>query len=308
LYWITSKLSQRAIEAMTCISELRKASNLYDDDGLLFQSPTEPWYPKYKSQSMLRNMTPIHYKALLDRYPLLMDKEQLKITESDFAVARLVTPTLGENFMVGRIWNLAWHQLRRTGAVNMQASGYVSSSSLQYQLKHESQAMSLYYAKNYSRLRLEQSARDIYVTEMYEAVGRELQSLASQRYASPHGERRKQEMIRLITEGDFKEAVRLAQHGGVACRPVILGACMNTLPCSYGGVDSVVHCGGGDSEKPCSHVLYDKEKIQQVSRLENLLDERIKKTSINSPMYESLNAQKRSVANYFSTIRILEDK
>ncbi|MEX3937270.1 hypothetical protein AB4Y32_37005 [Paraburkholderia phymatum] len=76
----------------------------------------------------------------------------LRITQQDRDLARLVTPTLDSGrFAVGKVWPLAWHQLRRTGTVNMQASGLVSDASLQFQLKHVSRAMSLYYGRGYAR-------------------------------------------------------------------------------------------------------------------------------------------------------------
>ncbi|MCW1936866.1 hypothetical protein OMD46_12070 [Pseudomonas sp. MDMC_285] len=107
----------------------------------------EPWGTKLtKINRTIRPSIP-SYAHVLQWFDKLFDPEQLRITPEDFALARLVTPTLTDEFAVGKIWPLAWHQLRRTGAVNMQASGLVSDASLQFQLKHVARAMSLYYGQ-----------------------------------------------------------------------------------------------------------------------------------------------------------------
>jgi hypothetical protein len=299
-HWVTSESSTVAVEAMTAIAALRRKCLASTTDDRLLQHPTEPWSAGISAHDVKNRQRPVRYAALIERFPLLLDAEQLRITPRDLELARLATPTLDSSYQVGTVWPLAWHQLRRTGAVNMQASGLVSDASLQFQLKHLSRAMSLYYGQNHAQVHLEESARAVYVQAMYETLGRELQNLASERFVSPHGVRRKEELVRLISVDDLKQSLQLAKRGGVACREIILGACMNKEPCPYGGVDSVAHCGGGDSGKPCSEVLYDRSKATQVARLDRLLDERLNYASSGSPMHEALSAQKRSVQNYLS--------
>lgn len=232
--------------------------------------------------------------------------DELRITQQDLELARLVTPTLdAKKFAVGKVWPLAWHQLRRTGAVNMQASGLVSDASLQYQLKHVSRAMSLYYGRGYARVRLEEDAHTLYVRTLYETLGRELVRLTTDRFVSPHGDKRKAEIVRLIAPADMKKLTRLAKDGRVACREIQLGACTNREPCPYGGIDSIAHCGGGDAEgevKPCPEVLYDLDKVSQVKALDRLLDEKLADAPPDSPLRASLEAQKRSVRNFLDVI------
>lgn len=201
---------------------------------------------------------------------------------------------------MGAVWPLAWHQLRRTGAVNMQASGLVSDASLQYQLKHVTRAMSLYYGQNHSQLRLEVRAHTLYVRTMYETLGRELQQLTSERFVSPHGQKRKAEIVRLISPEDAKKMIGLAKKGAVACRPIILGVCSSREPCPYGGIDNIAHCGGGDSAdaRPCPDVLYDSERLGAVDDLEHVLKERLATAQNGSPLMESLMAQQRSVESF----------
>lgn len=314
--WIASPSAQVAIDAMTSVAQLRvscaQANPLVplkpkDSSYPYLQSFVyEPWRVGREGSYDVRRNHPT-YQVVLAMYPKLLDPEQLRITRQDLDLARLVTPTLDVNkFSVGKIWPLAWHQLRRTGAVNMQASGLVSDASLQYQLKHISRAMSLYYGRGYTQLRLEEDAQTLYIRTLYETLGRELVQLTTDRFVSPHGDKRKAEIVRLIAPGDMKKLIKLAKAGSISCREILLGACTNRSPCPYGGIDSVAHCGGGDAEggaKPCPEVLYDRDKFQQVKALQRNLDERLMQAPINSPLRSSLEAQQRSVRSFLDVIK-----
>ena len=135
---------------------------------------------------------------------------------------------------------------------------------------------------------------------MYETLGRELQQLTSERFVSPHGDKRKAEIVRLISPEDVKKMIGLSKKGAVACRQILLGICSSREPCPYGGIDNIAHCGGGDSEvgKPCPDVLYDSEQLDAVDDLGHILKERIVTAQDGSPLMESLIAQQRSVENF----------
>ncbi|MGT3289621.1 hypothetical protein ND449_17195 (plasmid) [Yersinia ruckeri] len=313
--WITSPSASVAVEAMRRVADLRAECGLFPSEGrepidsskhYLLDYMLEPWGTKFtKINRALRPSIP-SYSQVLQSFDKLFDPEQLRITPEDFELARLVTPTLTNEFTVGKIWPLAWHQLRRTGAVNMQASGLVSDASLQFQLKHVTRAMSLYYGQNHSRVRMEEKAHTYYVRTMYEMLGRQLQQLTSNRFVSPHGEKRKSEIVRLISAADAKKVINLAKKGIVAYRPILLGICTSRIPCPYGGIDNIARCGGGDSPaepKPCADVLYDPEQLDEVEVLEAVLDERLVTAKVDSPLRASLEAQKRSVENYRYVIR-----
>ncbi|ASU41458.1 hypothetical protein hmeg3_14730 [Herbaspirillum sp. meg3] len=302
--WVTSPCVSAAVDALTLIANLRAKCAVVAFDGPLFLNcaVTEPWIGG--ARALAPTLTPhvTAYSIFTSLYPSLFDIEQLRINQRDLELARLANPTLSEKFRIGSVWPLAWHQLRRTGAVNMQASGLVSDASMQFQLKHSTRAMSLYYGQNYSRIKLEESSKYLYIKTMYETLGRELVQLTADRFISPHGERRKAEIVRLISPDDAKQSIKLAKNGGAACREILLGVCTNREPCPYGGIDSVAHCGGGDADKkdnPCADVLYDKGKRAQVDRLDEILNERLSSTLPENPLYASLEAQKRSVENYY---------
>lgn len=313
--WVTSPSVTVAIQAMRAVAELRQEIALITLPDLVAIKPSSlylidyqfaPWLTKKHAGSKSLRPSIYSYKRLLQSGIKLFDPEQLRITPKDFELARMVTPTLTDEFAVGEIWPLAWHQLRRTGAVNMQASGWVSDASLQFQLKHVARAMSLYYGQNHSKIRLEEKAHTSYVRTMYEVLGKQLQQLATDRFISPHGEKRKAEIVRLVLAAEEKKLISLAERGLVAHRPVVLGVCTSRIPCPYGGIDNIAHCGGGDSgadPKPCAHVLYDSRLLDQVENLEAVLDELIETADANSPLMGSLEAQKRSVENYRNVIR-----
>lgn len=301
--WVTSPCVEVAVRAMEVISLFRSLHSPRPVvSGLAGRYLTdfyhEPWSPsRNHNDRSLRPSIP-SYASLLESE--LFDLERVRITTEDLKLARLATPTLPEKYKVGAVWPLAWHQLRRTGAVNMQASGLVSDASVQYQLKHVTRAMSLYYGQNHSQMRLEEKAHTLYVRTMYERLGRELQQLTSDRFVSPHGNKRKSEIVRLISPEDAKKMIGLAKKGAVACRQIILGVCSSREPCPYGGIDNIAHCGGGDSEnaKPCSDVLYDSERLDTVADLEHILKERLATAQDGSPLRESLMAQQRSVESF----------
>lgn len=149
------------------------------------------------------------------------------------------------------------------------------------------------------------AAETYYLRTLYETLGKELVRLTGARYISPHGEKRKVEIVRLIDQTDAKKLAKLTKTGTVTCREILLGYCTNREPCPYGGIDSIAHCGGGDAvgeAKPCPDVLYDREKVSQVKALDRYLDEQLAGAPSDSPLRSSLEAQKRSVRNFLDVI------
>ncbi|EPS0499555.1 hypothetical protein ACVADT_001641 [Escherichia coli] len=308
--WVTSPSVSVAVEALQTIANLKAdcgfSKGMVREQGkitgrYLFDYMFEPWGTQFSKRNPINRPSIPSYSRVLYLFKKLLDPEHLRIQAEDYRLARLVTPALSDEFSVGKIWPLAWHQLRRTGAVNMQASGLVSDASLQFQLKHVAKAMSLYYGQNHSRIRLEEKAHDYYIHTMYETLGRQLQQLTCERFISPHGEKRKSDIVRLISADDARKVINLSRKGVVAHRPVLLGVCTSRTPCPYGGIDNIARCGGGDSlsePKPCADVLFDPEQLHEVELLEAILDERLAFADAGSPLKASLEAQKRSVENY----------
>ena len=210
-----------------------------------------------------------------------------------------------EKVAVSKVWPLAWHQLRRTGAVNMLASGLVTEASLQYQLKHASRAMSQYYGKNYYRLKepLSDEARAFYLREMYQTMVREFKALQSDQYVSPHGEKRKQQILSEISAKDHKELIKAGKDGRISYRQTFLGGCANSgPPCPLGGISNISACMGFDGNSPCASTLIDKSKLPTIKQLKDAVSLQMQESKKNSPRYESLKAQLESAERAINVI------
>lgn len=313
--WVTAPEVLPAIRAMTTVSRLKveaiRAHNThpYSNEELeyphLFMRCYEPWTGGQEEGWLPMTNRPniISFAEAVKAYSHIFDVNTLRITENDLEIAKLVTPILDNSkFSVGTPWNFTYHQLRRTGTVNMAASGLVSDSSMQVQLKHASRAMSLYYGQGYSRLSLDSSARDEYVKTMYEMLGKQFVQLHTDRFQSPHGDNHKTNILKIITTDDAKKLESQAKAGRIFWRETLFGGCMYKGECEYGGIENVIHCCGGDGKPACSDLLIDKEKRTVIERLIQNIDERLDNTVHGSPAWESLAAQKISAENALNVI------
>jgi hypothetical protein len=312
--WPTSPSVQIAIDAMTSVARLRMgcamnipnvAPSIEDiANPFLYERSFEPWVGNKRLKQYSIRQHSRSYKSVINTFSLLFDEDALRITEEDIKVARLISPALDpEEFQVGKPWPFAWHQLRRTGAVNMFASGLISDSSMQYLMKHSSRAMPLYYGQGHSRLCLNEETRILVVNAMYEVMGKEILNVLSERFVSPYGAERKDMIIvNLISEPDAKLFAASARKGELFFRSIRIGGCLKRGTCSYGGVESVSHCAGGDNGHPCVDVLYDKEKTESNRKMLQSVTRQLAAAPYGSPHYRSLEAEKRALENYFDVI------
>ena len=310
-YWITAPQTALAVRVMSFVSAFRtkcakniKQLTLSDENSenpYLILRPYEPWGNRSaKSYEPDTRSQAITYKSFMRKFSTLFDKNSLRITEKDLSDALLVTPTLSPSkYSVGEIWPLGWHQLRRTGAVNMNASGIVSEPSLQYQLKHLTRMMTRYYGNGSYHLdyNLDQEAKAEYVRAMYESVARSFSSFASDNFVSPHGGKRKEQLISIVNVRDHQKLVKAAQSGSIVYREIMLGACANTVPCPFGGIDYVGRCGGGDGSPACLDLLIDKQKKSQIQKLAQVLSFRLSNAVKEEPLYTSIRYQLKAVEN-----------
>ena len=216
----------------------------------------------------------------------LFDKNELKMTKEDFNLACQLTPSLDKKkFKVGEPWQFTWHQLRRTGAVNMLASGLITEQSLQYQLKHANTIMSLYYANNYYKLKfkLDEGLGSLYLEEWHQNNVRKNEVLVDKRFISPHGEKRKAQIISPITEKDHKTLIQMSKKGNLNYRETFLGGCTkNGSPCPYGGITNIVMCMGGDGSQPCESLLLDADKLGMMYKQEKMYLDKIQRSIADS--------------------------
>ena len=246
-------------------------------------------------------------------YPMLFDLVDLTITGDDLKIAKAVCPSLNaEQFQDGKPWHLAWHQFRRTGAVNMFASGTISDSSMQLQMKHLTRWQPLYYGRGNTALHLNDSARVLLVNAQYEAMGRHLVEVHTDRFVSPYGDDHKArllapgnggEPVNLISDGDAQHYEKAARKHQMNFRATALGGCMKNGQCDGDCISSVGDCAGGDGESPCINVLFDCSCADaNQKRLEGVLKQ-LEMTQPDTPRYRFLEQEKRGLENYFAYIR-----
>lgn len=310
--WITSPSAAVAIEAMTCIARLRMIAAEANPDVPITKtdiiSPPlaprsyEPWRKKseYIPLPLSISPTPQSYASLISRYSFIFDEQETRITQEDLEIARLLNPTLDpEKFDIGKTWTFGWHQLRRTGAVNMRASSLVSNPTVQYQLKQSTPAMARYYGQGFYHLNinLNNETRNEYIKTSYEMIAREFQLLQNSRFISPHGDTRKAQILHLVKSNNHAQLVKAGQQGIIAYREHLLGGCTYTGHCPYGGVENISRCGGGDGKPMCSDLILDKQRIPRIYELRSIITERLNSAVKNSPLHESLEAQLQAVEN-----------
>lgn len=130
---------------------------------------------------------------------------------------------------------------------------------------------------------------------MYEVLGKEVVRLFSDRFVSPHGEKRKAEILNLVDPNDSKRLTNLAQSGKVSWRETLLGGCTSTKPCTKGCIENVALCGGSDEKTACPSILYDREKVPALHQLSRVIASRLVEAPEGSPLRDSLEAQQRTV-------------
>lgn len=313
--WAASPTVADAVNALQIISRLRmqfdaensRISPTEQDksDPLLNSTSTEPWSSGTGACNPYHIRVPLDsISAYIQRYPLLFDENELRIKHEDLKIARQITPNLCEKtFAIGKPWPLAWHQYRRTGAVNMFSSGIISDSSMQQQMKHITRLMSLYYGKEHTRLSLNEELQETIISTMYEIMAQKLQEVVTERFISPNSQERKDELIvNILSAKDTKNLSTWVKAGKVNYRENRLGGCMKSGYCEYGGIESIARCTGGDGGKPCNDVLYDKEKRSQIQKQLVSIKAEMQKISENHPRYKALDAEKKGMENYLNVI------
>jgi hypothetical protein len=311
--WPVSKSAPIAINAMKHVAALRMlCARERGDLGITKEDECNPFLISYHYEPWGRGKNKPYstrpkagdYQDVVSRYPHLLDRKKITITTEDLRLARLITPTLNhEIFKLGQPWPLAWHQLRRSGAVNMQQSELVSDSSLQLQLKHQTLAMTLYYGRNHSRLALNEETRTLYLNAMYTEQARALSAILGPNFISPLGEERKTAIVNFIREKDAIALTKAVRSGEVSARTIRVGFCFNARPCPYGGIESITHCLGGQDDKGCPDLLMGVTRYADIQRYENAVDAQLSVVHPESPRFGALQAEKRSIEKYYAHVQ-----
>lgn len=313
--WITSPSVEPSIHALQSIARMRlKSAGRLVEGGnpRLITGSIESWRKSVEASSSDLDARALTLSVVIKCYPLLFDQQQLTVTEDDLKIARAVCPTLSrKHFQVGKPWSLAWHQFRRTGAVNMFASGDISDSSMQLQMKHLTRTQPLYYGRGHTALCLNDETRVLLVNAQYEATARDLLAMHTDRFVSPHGDMHKArllapandgEALNLISEADAKHYEKVYREHRIGGRLTVLGACMKNGQCDGDCVSSVGDCAGGDGKAPCAHVLFDRTRAAANQKRLEAVKLQLNEMPPGTPRYRHLLQEVRGLENYFGYI------
>lgn len=315
--WITSPSVKSAIQVLKSIAKMRLACvGRYSEESnpALITAALEPW-GSARTSAKKTGVRPgiASLGAVVSNYPRLFDNAELTITTDDLKIAKAVCPSLNTKwFQVGKPWPLAWHQFRRTGAVNMFASGAISDSSIQLQMKHLTRWQPLYYGRGNTALHLNDLARVLLVNAQYEAMGRHLAEVHTDRFVSPYGDDHKAKLlapanggepVNLISDGDAQHYEKAARKHQMNFRSTALGGCMKNGQCDGDCVSSVGDCAGGDGKAPCINVLFDRSRADANQKRLLGVVKQLEMTPLDTPRYRFLEQEKRGLENYFVYIR-----
>lgn len=312
--WPTSPSVETAVNAASAVARLRLTcacaspwANCSDEDisnPKLLPRGYEPWAQPTKFPYSFR-VALSSYSVFRKRFPRLFDDSTIKIAEKDLITARQFTPNLNRNgaFSVGQTWPFGLHQLRRTGAINMFASGLLSDSSIQVLMKHLTRFQASYYGRNFSKLNFNAEFEGACLAAKYEVLARQIEDLVDERYFSPLGASRKSEqIINLVSSTDFSRLVKAGEAGEISFRRTRLGGCTKIGYCEYGGVEATSRCAGGDGGSPCREALFDATKRESVERQLADVEAHVQCADIDSPRYQALLSEARGLRNYLNAV------
>ena len=313
--WIVPKSVKKAVDSAALIAGLRNrhrpksknyaTSEIEESVYLpLLSRNHEPW-GSTRSREPTRQF--IDYRAVIRSYPKLFDQQTITITDSDWKVALSLTPNLEQKggFGVGLPWNFSAHQLRRTTSVNMFASKMVSDHSIQWEMKHLTRKLTLYYGRNYTNLRLNSEVETAIVVESYRAIYRQLVAVVQDRveYVRPHNrDAAPQNVLNLIDSKDEKQLIKLIKSGDVGCRQTLLGYCMKSGSCEYGGIESVAKCAGVYEKDICVDAIFDRKNEAKLIKLREAHQQEMADLERNSPRFNALKQEIYAIGVYCNVV------
>ncbi len=302
--WPTSPHVAVAVEAAKAVTRMRltcvldsesESAKSYLSNPHLFFHPTEPWSPSRRKGHISETRNRVEaYANVGSRYKKLFDSETLRITEADLTLAKMFTPNLDKKgaFTIGNIWPLGYHQLRRTGGINMFASGLVSDTSVQVILKHLTIFQTRYYGKHFSSARINQSRQQMVVSAAYLVLAKQIQASVEARYISASGIGNEQDKeVQLIHKNDYKKLEAAARKGEIAFRSTTLGGCIKRSECDYGGIESIARCVGSDGKKPCESAKLDRAKREFVIPLLASFEEQLQTVAPDTKRHKALQME-----------------
>jgi hypothetical protein len=314
--WVVPVHVKKAVDAATTIALLRirfikndtanEIDNRKNTSLPLMLAPIEPWIPTRCNSTKNQYEEPIskvRYGHFMAQNSQIFDLRQITITEKDFQVAVAMTPSIANEaqFQIGKIWPFSAHQLRRTTCVNMFSSHIVSTDSIQWEMKHISEKLSLYYGRNYTSLRLNSEAESMVVIEGYKAMYNQLIEVVTDNktYIRPHKKEMIQsEIINLVANDDEAKLTKLIKKGITGCRKTLLGFCMKSGPCVYGGIESGLKCAIGDGGGICVDAIFDRTNLSKLQQLKTEFETILGSLHETSPRWHAINQEIKAIEVY----------
>ncbi len=303
--WIVPKRVKRAIEvAKTLVDWKLQHVQTPQETPHLFQN-LSVWQLACRT-SKVRNIR--SFEATITRKAsYFFNLPQNTITQDDYDEALALTPSLIRQdwFKVGNVWHFAWHQLRRTLAVHF-AVNKVSVSSTQLQMKHGTREQQFHYQNNAGRLRLNRISEQEVVNEYYAEMSRNITSVVNGERVLPHAKSPvKDEVVRIVTDGDRKKLLKAQKNGIVGARQNLIGWCMKQGECEFGGFTTITPCTGGDGDNPCSDVVIDGAREQEFKDDMAYYENQTNEAPEGSPLQKAFKAESNG---YKKVLTIIENK
>lgn len=321
--WIVPKIVKKAIDASSWIAKLR-ISFLADSDIISIDDIKNPYlmFPSLDIWNMnsynvikilKKGKTPskinqFDYECLQVNDLKLFDIRELQLTDEDAKVALSLTPNLHDIkwFQVGKPWHFSTHQLRRTLAVNMFASGSISVSSIQYQMKHHRRDMTLYYGRHYTNLRLNSTAEAIILFEYYSRVYQNILDVVEDEmeFVRPHGKNPiSATIVNLIDAGEEKKLMKLVCDGKTGIRRTLLGFCAKVGSCEYGGIESISKCAGGNGGGICADAIFVRKNEEKLRKLRDAHQLELEQLSADSMRTHAIKQEIYAIEVYLNVIQ-----
>jgi hypothetical protein len=309
--WVVPLVAKKGVDVANFINFMRLArppEDVRDEiraNPYLMTPATEPWGRKSPD---LNKPHKLDYAQWLTRaQPNFFINTDTIITDEDWKLACSMTKGLSDRpeFGIGRPWSFSTHQLRRTTAVNLFASEKVSLNSVKWAMKHSSGWMSLYYGRNYTRLRLNDEATKAVILEHYRAIYRQLAEVVndSVEHVQPHNkETIPLKTVNLLEANEERRMLQLIKKGQAGCRKTLLGFCTKPGACEYGGIESVAHCAGSDGKGICADARFTRKNASELQNLREKHEEKISTLEPHSPRYKALSAEVEAIKVYFHVI------
>ena len=198
----------------------------------------------------------------------LFEKDSMRINQADFEFAKAITNDLENRpeYQVDKIWHWTSHQCRRTLIVYMLSSGKVKLASVQYLAKHLYSHMAQYYGRNYTKIVVNSSVENELIVESYLAKAKKVQEIHNResKVVFPH---KTSKAFDKISSQEETLLIASFKNGEIGCRPTLLGFCLKSGYCEYGGIESITKCMGADGGGICAEAVLAIDNQQSLHEL-----------------------------------------